>query len=83
MESWNGLIVPTYFINHVVHRRVVGPCVQLFFGLAASDADKPLPEFSAIWPAQDALRANAETFEFLRMQDAGVKMLGGPRRWLS
>jgi hypothetical protein len=83
MENWQGLIVPNYFVNFVVHRRVVGPCVQIFFGLAASETDKPPPDFSATWPVQNALQANAETFEFLRMQEAGVKMLGSPRRWLS
>jgi hypothetical protein len=82
MEQWPGLIVPTYFINKAVCRRIVGPCVQIYFGLAATASENPIPEFSTIWPLESALQSNAEMYEFLQAQPA-AQMIGGARRWLS
>jgi len=82
MENWQGLSIPTYFLNFVVHRRAIGPCVQLFMGVRATEADQPLPEVSFIWPAPDMVRASADTLEFLRMSNP-ARIIDVKRRWLS
>lgn len=81
-RAFDGLSIPTFFLNHVIHRRVIGPCVQLYMGVLASETDQPLPEVSFIWPAPDILRASADTLEYLRTYNP-ARILDANRRWLS
>jgi len=54
--TFDGLIVPEFFVNRLFVAQDLGACVRFYFGSSVENVrlDYPVPTFAAVWP-RDAL----------------------------
>lgn len=62
----DGAQVATYFVNHMITMRQMGPCCDFFFSAAADGTADMLPDLRIIAPRDFVLNTATRAIEFLR-----------------
>lgn len=58
-ECFDGLSVPTFFVNRIVASFTMGGCIKFYMAAQADGHPMPLPEVCIIWDAASLQRAMA------------------------